>query len=89
MRLTLGAAASLVAFIGQVNAGPTSEPYGDCQTGCNAIAAKCYTAAGFTFGTVAAADAPPAILACNSALASCSAVCADNHPSGNGKARMG
>ena len=50
--------------------------YGICQTGCNGLAVACYAAAGFTFGTVAAPLAPPAILACNAALGSCSATCA-------------
>jgi hypothetical protein len=36
----------------------------------------CYAAAGFTFGTIAFAAAPPAILACNTALGTCSAACA-------------
>ncbi|KAF8869836.1 hypothetical protein BD779DRAFT_640049 [Infundibulicybe gibba] len=40
--------------------------YGICQTGCNSLAVACYAAAGFTFGTVIAAPATPAvILACN------------------------
>ncbi|KXN83428.1 hypothetical protein AN958_01442 [Leucoagaricus sp. SymC.cos] len=50
--------------------------YGICQTGCNAVAGACYAAAGFTFGTVLAVAAPPAILACNAALGTCSAACA-------------
>ncbi|KAF8651157.1 hypothetical protein AX16_004836 [Volvariella volvacea WC 439] len=50
--------------------------YGICQTGCNTVAVACYAAAGFTFGTVAAPLAPPAIVACNSALGTCSAACA-------------
>ena len=44
--------------------------------GCNVLAVACYTAAGFTFGTVAAPAAPAAILGCNSALGTCSAACA-------------
>ncbi|KAF7793897.1 hypothetical protein EIP86_005019 [Pleurotus ostreatoroseus] len=53
----------------QVSAGLIA--YGICQT------VACYAGAGFTFGTVvAAALAPPAILACNAALGTCSAACA-------------
>ena len=45
--------------------------------GCNALAVACYSGAGATFGTiVAAVAAPPAILACNAALGTCSAACA-------------
>ncbi|KIJ22769.1 hypothetical protein M422DRAFT_778434 [Sphaerobolus stellatus SS14] len=51
--------------------------YGICQTGCNTVAVACYAGAGFVFGTVVAAPlAPPAIIACNSALGVCSAACA-------------
>ncbi|KAF9554638.1 hypothetical protein CPC08DRAFT_712747 [Agrocybe pediades] len=58
-----------------VSAGPIA--YGLCQTGCNTVAVACYAGAGFTFGTVvAAAAAPAAVLACNTALGTCSAMCA-------------
>jgi hypothetical protein len=51
--------------------------YGLCQSACNAAVVTCYTAAGFTFGTVvAAAAAPAAVVGCNSILASCMAMCA-------------
>lgn len=33
--------------------------YGMCQTGCNAVAVACYTAAGATFGTVTAGIGVP------------------------------
>ncbi|KAH6902114.1 hypothetical protein BKA70DRAFT_1307299 [Coprinopsis sp. MPI-PUGE-AT-0042] len=72
MRLTFTLAS--LALISQVNAGLIA--YGICQTGCNALAVACYAAAGFTFGTVAAPAAPAAIVACNSALGTCSAACA-------------
>ncbi|RXW13811.1 hypothetical protein EST38_g3242 [Candolleomyces aberdarensis] len=62
----------LAASVAQ--AGPIA--YGICQTGCNAVVVACYAAAGFTFGTVAAPLAPPAIVACNTALGTCSAACA-------------
>ena len=45
-------------------------------TGCNTVVVACYAAAGFTFGTVAAPLAPPAIVACNAGLGTCSAACA-------------
>ncbi|KAK1228354.1 hypothetical protein PQX77_008607 [Marasmius sp. AFHP31] len=68
-------AVALFATLQGVNGGPIM--YGVCQTGCNCVAVACYSAAGFTFGTVvAAAAAPAAILACNSALGTCSAACA-------------
>ncbi|RXW22619.1 hypothetical protein EST38_g3243 [Candolleomyces aberdarensis] len=50
--------------------------YGICQTGCNAVTVACYAAAGFTFGTIAAPLAPPAIVACNAGLGTCSTACA-------------
>jgi len=68
---TLAAAAILV---GQSTAGPAA--YGVCQSGCSAVAVACYSAAGFTFGAVAAVAAPPAIVACNSAFGVCSGKCA-------------
>ncbi|EPB81143.1 hypothetical protein HMPREF1544_12152 [Mucor circinelloides 1006PhL] len=50
--------------------------YGICQTGCNAVAVACYSAAGFTFGTVTAgAGVPAVILGCNTALGVCMAGC--------------
>ncbi|KJA16363.1 hypothetical protein HYPSUDRAFT_115057, partial [Hypholoma sublateritium FD-334 SS-4] len=64
-----------LASIGSANAGLIT--YGICQTGCNTVAVACYAAAGFTFGTVIAAPATPAvILACNAALGTCSTMCA-------------
>ncbi|KAI0705164.1 hypothetical protein BC835DRAFT_1230698, partial [Cytidiella melzeri] len=63
---TLAAAAT-------VNGGPIA--YGICQTGCNTVAVACYAGAGFVFG-VALPAAPPAIMACNAALGTCSAACA-------------
>ncbi|KAF9461003.1 hypothetical protein BDZ94DRAFT_1168475 [Collybia nuda] len=51
--------------------------YGLCQTGCNTVAVACYAAAGFTFGTVIASAATPAVIVgCNAALGTCSATCA-------------
>ncbi|RCI02276.1 hypothetical protein CU098_008242 [Rhizopus stolonifer] len=55
-------------------AGPLS--YGLCQSGCNVVAVACYSAAGFTFGTVSAGLlAPPAIIGCNVALGTCMTAC--------------
>lgn len=59
---------------GQAQAGPLA--YATCQVGCSAAVVTCYTAAGCIFGTVLAAAAPPAILACNTAQAACYASCA-------------
>lgn len=57
-----------------VEPGPLS--YGICQTGCNTMAGACYTAAGFTFGTVTAGVGIPAVLVgCNAALGVCMAAC--------------
>lgn len=51
--------------------------YGMCQSGCNAVVVACYTAAGFTFGTVTAgAGVPAVILGCNAALGVCMGACA-------------
>ncbi|KDR81157.1 hypothetical protein GALMADRAFT_136196 [Galerina marginata CBS 339.88] len=78
MRFSIAVAPFLIALCTTtsfVSAGPIF--YGICQTGCNAVAVACYAGAGATFGTVvAAAAAPAAILACNSALGTCSAACA-------------
>ena len=58
----------------EVAAGPLA--YGICQTGCNALAAACYIAAGAVFGTVTAGISTiPAILGCNVALGTCMAGC--------------
>ncbi|KAG9220390.1 hypothetical protein CCMSSC00406_0006655 [Pleurotus cornucopiae] len=76
MRFSKLAPVSLVlAALSRVEAGPIA--YGLCQTGCNTVTVACYAAAGFTFGTVIAAPATPAVLlACNAALGVCSATCA-------------
>ncbi|KAF2447884.1 hypothetical protein P171DRAFT_354022 [Karstenula rhodostoma CBS 690.94] len=71
---TIAATAVVGLLVGTAAAGPIG--YGICQTGCAAIVVACYSAAGFTFGTVLAAAAPPAILACNSAYGTCQAACA-------------
>ncbi|KAF1797015.1 hypothetical protein FB192DRAFT_1291223 [Mucor lusitanicus] len=64
----------LLGFLSYVSAGPLA--YGICQTGCNALAVACYSAAGFTFGTVTAgAGVPAVILACNAAQGFCMAGC--------------
>lgn len=57
-----------------VTAGPIA--YAICQAGCATLAVACYSAAGFTFGTIAAAAAPAAIVGCNTAFGSCQAACA-------------
>uniref|UniRef100_A0A914WS65 Cysteine-rich protein n=1 Tax=Plectus sambesii TaxID=2011161 RepID=A0A914WS65_9BILA len=48
-----------------------------CVAACNAGAVACYGALGAVFGTVTAgAGTPAAILACNTALSACMALCA-------------
>ncbi|KAA1466913.1 hypothetical protein DENSPDRAFT_876911 [Dentipellis sp. KUC8613] len=74
MRLSLLPLAAAAALVPSVLGGPIS--YAICQTGCNTVAVACYAAAGFQFGTVLAVAAPATILACNSALGTCSATCA-------------
>ena len=65
----------VISILGQVViAGPSA--YAICQAGCACPSVACYSAAGATFGTVLAAGAPAAILACNSAFGSCQAACA-------------
>ncbi|KAL3282720.1 hypothetical protein HHI36_005892 [Cryptolaemus montrouzieri] len=51
--------------------------YGLCQAACAGIVVACFSAAGFTFGTVPGAiiGATPALAACNSAFAACSSQC--------------
>lgn len=53
-----------------------SDAYGTCQAGCSSLVVACYAAAGFTFGTLAAAGAPGAILRCNDSYGDCQAACA-------------
>lgn len=57
-----------------VGAGPVA--YAVCQAGCSSLAVACYSAAGFTFGTIAAVAAPAAVIACNTAYGTCQAACA-------------
>ncbi|KAI9359667.1 hypothetical protein DFJ73DRAFT_793749 [Zopfochytrium polystomum] len=65
----------LTALAPPTTAGPLA--YGVCQTGCNALVASCYMAAGAVFGTVTAGlGTAPAILSCNAAHGTCMAACA-------------
>jgi len=67
--------ATIMMMPTSTSAGPIA--YGICQTGCNSLVVACYAAAGFTFGTVVASAATPAVLlACNVGLGTCSATCA-------------
>jgi hypothetical protein len=68
------AALATALLVGQATAGVLA--YGVCQSGCSVLGVACYSAAGFTFDTVAAIAAPPAIVACNTALGTCSGKCA-------------
>lgn len=66
---------SIILTCGVAQAGPIG--YGICQAGCAAVVVACFSAAGFTFGTVPGSQiaAVPALAACNSAFGSCSAAC--------------
>lgn len=52
--------------------------YGLCQAACAGLVVACFSAAGFTFGTIPGAiiAATPALAACNTAFGTCSAACA-------------
>lgn len=73
MRLHIPAIA-LIALAAPAYGGPIA--YAICQGGCAGVVTACYAAAGAVFGTVAAAAAPPAIMACNTAWGTCQAACA-------------
>ncbi|GAA6001600.1 hypothetical protein JCM10207_006745 [Rhodosporidiobolus poonsookiae] len=65
----------LASFAHLAYGGPLA--YAICQAGCAAVVVACYSAAGFTFGTVVAGPATPAVLlACNAAQGTCYAACA-------------
>lgn len=57
------------------HAGPIAS--GICYAGCAAVTVACFSAAGFTFGTVPGAiiAATPALAACNAAFGICEAAC--------------
>lgn len=57
------------------HAGPLAA--GVCYAGCAAVTVACFSAAGFTFGTVPGAiiAATPALAACNAAFGICEASC--------------
>jgi hypothetical protein len=46
-----------------------------CNAGCASVQCACYTAAGLTFGTVAALGAPSSILGCNAGFGKCMTAC--------------
>lgn len=56
-------------------AGPVAA--GICYAGCAAVTVACFSAAGFTFGTVPGAviAVVPALTACNTAFATCEIAC--------------
>lgn len=62
-------------LIANTNAVPFAS--GICYAGCAAVAVACFSAAGFTFGTVPGAviAATPALAACNAAFGVCEAAC--------------
>ncbi|EGZ13392.1 hypothetical protein PHYSODRAFT_514663 [Phytophthora sojae] len=74
MKLAAVLVALGLAAAPEVSAGPLA--YGICQTGCNAVAVACYSAAGVVFGTVTAGvGSIPAVIGCNAALGTCMAGC--------------
>lgn len=56
-------------------AGPAAS--GICYAGCAAVVVACFSAAGFTFGTVPGAQIAtvPALAACNAAFGTCETAC--------------
>ncbi|KJA27646.1 hypothetical protein HYPSUDRAFT_130814 [Hypholoma sublateritium FD-334 SS-4] len=73
--MRLAVLTTLAVGAATATAGPIA--YGVCQTECNTVAEACYTAAGFTFGTVVAGPETPAVvLRCNAALGTCAHACA-------------
>jgi hypothetical protein len=61
-------------LVNQVQSGLFST--GLCYSGCAALVCACYSAAGFTFGTVVASAATPAVIVgCNTAFGACMAKC--------------
>ncbi|XP_051172728.1 uncharacterized protein LOC127289023 [Leptopilina boulardi] len=65
----------VLALANLTTAGPLAA--GICYGGCALVVCACFSAAGFTFGTVPGAQiaAVPALAACNSAFGSCMALC--------------
>lgn len=74
MKFSKSVLVTSLALAASVTAGPLA--YAGCQAGCSALVVACYSAAGFTFGTVAAPSAPAVVVACNSAFGTCQAACA-------------
>ncbi|TVY29071.1 hypothetical protein LHYA1_G002472 [Lachnellula hyalina] len=58
MKISRIVATALATTTTLVTAGPAA--YGLCQAGCAGLVGACYSAAGFTFGTVVAAATTPA-----------------------------
>lgn len=63
----------VLALLTISEAGPLA--YGICQTGCNAVAVACYSAAGATMGVTFGASVPASVLACSAAQGTCMAAC--------------
>lgn len=66
---------ALLLMTGGSSAGPLAA--GICYAGCAGVTVACFSAAGFTFGTVPGAiiAATPALAACNAAFGACEAAC--------------
>ncbi len=75
MKLSFSSIFVLILAANLATAGPVAS--GICYAGCAAVAVACFSAAGFTFGTVPGAQiaAVPALAACNSAFGVCEAAC--------------
>lgn len=75
VRFMLGVLIMTTMMLPPAQGGPVA--YATCQAGCALIATACFAAAGFTWGTVPGAviAAVPALAACNTALATCYAMC--------------
>jgi len=65
----------LLIVASSANAGPLAA--GICYAGCAGVTVACFSAAGFTFGTVPGAviAATPMLAACNAAFGVCEASC--------------
>jgi len=65
----------LLLVITFIDAGPAT--YKACQQVCAKAVGVCYSAAGYTFGTVTVGvGTSPAVLFCNAAFGKCQAACA-------------
>uniref|UniRef100_A0A8D8UPR7 Uncharacterized protein n=1 Tax=Cacopsylla melanoneura TaxID=428564 RepID=A0A8D8UPR7_9HEMI len=73
MQSFVKAAFVMTLLLGYANAGPIAA--GICYAGCAGVTVACFSATGFTFGTVPGSviAATPALAACNTAFGACEA----------------